>query len=125
MSHLFGTRGVSNKYRGHPVGSGYPIENWSDRPKEARAQVNLAPGEKLSGYLNICARVFHMDKEEDAKAYIEVRDKTANKLFISIDRKVWTNPTTGEIKIFLEWGEPQYQLPKSSKVTHKATGPVE
>jgi hypothetical protein len=56
-------------------------------------------------------RLFHLDKEEDLKAYIEVRDKCANSLYILLDRdRVWDEDTKN-YRIYLEWLELGYDMP--------------
>ncbi len=58
-------------------------------------------------------KLFYLNKEEDAKDYIIVREKCANGLFIPIDRdRVW-DEETNNYRVYLEWAEPAYEAPTS------------
>lgn len=116
LTGLFGGPGVSPKYREHGVGLGFPIEGYSDRPAGSRPPVTMGPGQKLSGYMNVKVRVFDLSKPDDLLAYTEVRDKIANRLCVAIDRKVMANDDTGQVRVFVEWGEVIYKRPTQSEL---------
>lgn len=56
-------------------------------------------------------RLFHLEKEDDYKDYINVRDRCANGLYVLLDRdRVW-NEETKNYRIYLEWLELGYDTP--------------
>lgn len=115
LTALFGGPGVSPKYRSHGVGLGLPIDGYSDRPPHERPTMTMGPGQKLTGHVNVRVRVFDLAKPDDLKEYVDVRDRIANRLCISIDRKVMTNNDTGHVRVFLEWGELVYRRPTQTE----------
>lgn len=114
LSALFRQRGASAKYRAHPVGHGYPVQGYHDVPPERRQSLMLGKGEKLDAQVTIRVRHFDLSDEKHLSEYTEVRDKIANRLYIQIDRRPWTCPTTGAMKMYIEWAEPMYLAPKAS-----------
>lgn len=120
LAGLFGQEGVSAKYRQHGVGMGYPVAGHHDRPASEREPILLGKGEKLKGTVTVWVRVFDLAKPDDLKAYADVRDKVANRLWIAIDRRFWTNPQTGDMKVFLEWAVPEYVKPPTPTTTPPA-----
>ena len=59
-------------------------------------------------------KLFYLSDEEDAKLYVLIRDKCANGLFVPIDKeRVWDEDTKN-YRIYLEWVEPAYELPRNA-----------
>lgn len=59
-------------------------------------------------------KLFYLSDEEDAKMYTYIRDKCANGLFIPIDKERTWDEATKHYKVYLEWVEPAYELPRNA-----------
>ena len=117
LDALFLKRGASAKYRAHPVGNGYPVRGYHDAPPGSRPPVTLGKGEKLDAQVTVRVRQFDLTDAAQLKEYTELRDKIANRLYFQIDRRPWTCPTTGSMKMYMEWAEPEYLPPKAAVPT--------
>lgn len=113
LSSLFARPGVSAKYRSHGVGYGFPVHGYHDVEPGRRPPPPPLGAEKLDAQVTVRVRQFDLSDETQMGEYAGLRDRIANKLYVQLDRRVWTCPDTGKMKIYMEWAEIEYVPPKT------------
>jgi hypothetical protein len=93
--------GESLHWPGGPAG--YPFRGPKPPQLKEEEYQNLRPIYKAR-----CG-LFHLSDSEEARQYLSIREKCANKYFIQIDRERIWDAEKNNYNIFLEWLEPAYE----------------
>ncbi len=70
--------------------------------------------QKLEPTAKFRSRLFYLDIKDDNQAYTIIRDKCANNYYILVDYDRQWNADKNHYRIYMEWVEPAYELPRNS-----------
>lgn len=104
----FGGSGVTAKYRPQEgtTQHGFPVVNPGSMPNLRDEEYKNIPVE-----LNVHAVIFDLLEPKDMEAYITVRDKIANRLFLQLVRREIISADGKIVKVLMEWAEPKGRVP--------------